>query len=195
MNLIYIYGPPASGKLTVAERLSELTGFPLFHNHLTVNVLRTIFPFGTKVYADVSHKIRRDILEAAAEAGISLIFTNNSAWAVPDPRARFTAFAESVRTLVEERGGRVFFVRLTASREVLEERLSSESRQSHQKLIDAGRLRELMTGRDFSSLHPDDLVIDTESLSPGEAAKAIIAAFRARADAGNGHVPRVRPLA
>jgi hypothetical protein len=36
-TLVYIYGPPASGKLTIAGRLSELTGIPLFHNHLTVN--------------------------------------------------------------------------------------------------------------------------------------------------------------
>ena len=29
--LVYIYGPPAAGKLTVARRLAELSGLPLFH--------------------------------------------------------------------------------------------------------------------------------------------------------------------
>lgn len=173
MNLIYIYGPPASGKLTVAEHLSELTGFPLFHNHLTVNVLRTIFPFGTKPFMDAVHRVRRDVFEVAAEANISLIYTNNSAWVTSDPRERFVAFAESVRVIVEDRGGHVLFVRLTASQAALEERLPNESRQSHQKLVDVERHRELVTGIDLSSLHPDDLVIDTERTSPEEAANLI----------------------
>ena len=30
-TLIYLYGPPAAGKLTVAERLSALTGWAIFH--------------------------------------------------------------------------------------------------------------------------------------------------------------------
>ena len=46
-TLVYIYGPPASGKLTVATRLSALTGMPLFHNHLTVNAVTPVFAFGS----------------------------------------------------------------------------------------------------------------------------------------------------
>lgn len=46
-TLVYLYGPPASGKLTIAGPLSELTGMPLFHNHLTVNALRPVFAFGS----------------------------------------------------------------------------------------------------------------------------------------------------
>ncbi|MGH3166531.1 MAG: AAA family ATPase [Trebonia sp.] len=180
MNLVYIYGPPASGKLTVAKRLAELTGFPLFHNHLTVNVLRTIFPFGTKPFTDAVAKVRRDVFETAAEADISLIFTNNSAWAGPDARSRFAQFAESVRVIVEDRGGRVLFVRLTASQATLEERLPSEFRQSHEKLIDIERHRELLADLDLSSLHPDDLVIDTELANPEDAAKAIASSIAQR---------------
>ncbi len=32
--LLYLYGPPASGKLTVATALAKLTGFSLFQPHL-----------------------------------------------------------------------------------------------------------------------------------------------------------------
>ncbi len=39
-TLVYLYGPPAVGKLTVATELQRLTGFRLFHNHLTVDALR-----------------------------------------------------------------------------------------------------------------------------------------------------------
>jgi len=39
MKLIFIWGGAASGKLTVAQKLSELTGIALFHNHLVVDAL------------------------------------------------------------------------------------------------------------------------------------------------------------
>lgn len=31
MKLIFLYGPVAAGKLTVARELAGITGFPLFH--------------------------------------------------------------------------------------------------------------------------------------------------------------------
>lgn len=34
MRLIFIYGLPATGKLTVAQELAKRTGYKLFHNHL-----------------------------------------------------------------------------------------------------------------------------------------------------------------
>lgn len=36
MKLMFIYGPPAAGKLTVAKALCAHTGFKLFHNHLAL---------------------------------------------------------------------------------------------------------------------------------------------------------------
>jgi hypothetical protein len=176
-TLVYIYGPPAVGKLTVAERLSELTGFPLFHNHLTVNAVRPVFAFGSLPFSDAVRKMRHAVFEVAAGAGISLIFTNNSAWSQPDPRGRFEAAAANARRIMESGGGRAVFVRLTASPSALEERLANESRQAHDKLVDVVRLRELLAGLDTSPLHPDDLTIDTGQLSPDEAARAIAAAL------------------
>jgi hypothetical protein len=176
-TLVYIYGPPASGKLTVAGRLSELTGIPLFHNHLTVNALRPVFAFGSPPFMEANRKVRQAVFEVAAGAGISLIFTNNSAWSGPDPRTRFEEAAESYRRIVENHGGRTLFVRLTASQPVLEERLANESRRAHEKLVDVVRLRELLAELDPSPLHPDDLTIDTGAMSPEESAAMIMAAL------------------
>jgi predicted kinase len=176
-TLIYIYGPPAVGKLTVAERLSALTGFPLFHNHLTVNAVVPVFAFGSPPFTEAVRAMRHAVFEAAARAGISLIFTNNSAWSQPDPRGRFEAAAATARRIMESRGGRAVFVRLTAPQSALEERLANESRRAHDKLLDVGRLRELLADLDPSALHQDDLTIDTGQLSPEEAAQAIAAAL------------------
>jgi hypothetical protein len=172
-TLIYLYGPPASGKLTVAEKLAELTGFTLFHNHVTVNAIGSVFAFGSDAYEGVVHRLRLDVLQTAAAAGMGLIFTNNSAWRGPDGRARFAAFAAEAEHALESHGGRTLFVRLYAPLDILEERLQSESRRAHKKLLDIGELRELVAGLDESPLHPDDLCIDTSTKSADAAARAI----------------------
>ncbi|MHB2029802.1 MAG: AAA family ATPase [Acidimicrobiales bacterium] len=172
--LIYLYGPPASGKLTIAERLSKLTGYPLFHNHLTVNAISSVFTFGSDPYKDVLHRLRLDVFETAARAGIGLIFTNNSAWSGPNARARFVAFAAEAKQVVEAQQGRILFVQLSAPLAVLEERLTNESRRAHQKLLDVHRLRELILTLDDSPLHPNDLIIDTSVLSAEAATRTIV---------------------
>lgn len=36
MHLVVIFGPPAVGKMTVGHEPAKLTGFKLFHNHMSV---------------------------------------------------------------------------------------------------------------------------------------------------------------
>jgi predicted kinase len=177
-TLVYIYGPPASGKLTVGEKVAELAGYNFFHNHLTVNAIRSVFAFGSEAFTEVLHRLRLDVFETAARAGISLIFTNNSAWGGPDGRTRFAAFAAAAERVVEAQGGRTVFVRLSAPVTVLEERVADDSRRAHRKLLDVGRLRELMSELDETPVHPGDLSIDTSMVSPEAAARTIVAALR-----------------
>ncbi|HEY1761626.1 MAG TPA: AAA family ATPase [Acidimicrobiales bacterium] len=172
-TLIYLYGPPASGKLTVAEKLSELTGYTLFHNHLTVNAIRSVFPFGSEAYEGVLHRLRLDVFRTAANAGSNLIFTNNSAWGPPNGRGRFVAFAGEAKHAVETAGGRLVFVRLSAPLSILEDRLESESRRAHKKLLDVEQLRRLFVDLDESPLYHDDLSIDTSAVSADVAARSI----------------------
>jgi hypothetical protein len=176
-TLVYLYGPPAAGKLTIAEGLAPLTGYRLFHNHLTVNALTPVFDFGTLAFAEVLHRVRLDVLATAAASGIDLIFTNNSVWRGSDGRARFAAFADDAAHAVASAGGRTIFVRVTAPSEVLESRLADESRRVHGKLLHVDRLRELLDGYDLSPLHPDDVTIDSDALAPDEAARAIATAL------------------
>jgi shikimate kinase len=178
--LVYLYGPPAVGKLTVAERLSAVTGWPLFHNHLSVNTVRPIFAFGSQPFTDVVHRLRLDVFKTAMAEGMSLIFTNNSAWGGVDGRARFIAFAESARAATESGGGRVQFVRLTAPGTVLKERLANPARRQLEKLLDPSRLRELLASLDDAALSEDDLTVDTSEHTPAEAASAMNAHLSGR---------------
>lgn len=173
---MYLYGPPAVGKLTVAIELQRRTSFRLFHNHLTVNAMRSVFDFGTDAFSEVIHRLRLDVFETAARNGVDVIFTNNSVWAVPGGRGLFAAFARDARERVESAGGRTVFVQLRAPASVLEARVGARSRQEHGKLRDPVRLNEMLTLLDPAPLHPDDLAIDTSTASPEEAAAMIAAA-------------------
>ena len=179
-TLLYVYGPPASGKLTVATVLAELTGFSLFHNHLSVDAVSCALPFGSKPFTEVLHRLRLDVFQTAARAGISLIFTNNSAWSGPDARSRFAAFATAAERMVAAEGGQTVFVKLSAPLAVLEERVAQESRRRLGKLVDRAQLRELVTGLDQSKLHPQDLEIDTSTVDAERAAMYIRDALAAR---------------
>ena len=172
-TLLYLYGPPAVGKLTVATELQQRNGFRLFHNHLTVDALTPVFDFGSEPFTEVLHRLRLDVFETATRAGVDIIFTNNSVWAVSDGRARFAAFARTVRERVEGSGGRVVFVQLTAPPEVLESRVDDAARRAHGKLLDPIRLRTILQDHDLSPLEPDHLVIDTSVVAPAEAAARI----------------------
>jgi chloramphenicol 3-O-phosphotransferase len=176
-SLVYLYGPPAVGKLTVAEQLQRLTDFRLFHNHLTVNALTSVFEFASDPFTEVLHRVRLDVFETAVRHGVDLIFTNNSVWDVSNGRARFESFTATVRSRVEDLGGHIVFVQLTAPAEVLEARVASESRRRHEKLVDPTRLRVILQGHDPSPLDSGDLVIDTSQVAPDEAARQIIASL------------------
>lgn len=183
--LVYLYGPPAVGKLTVARRLAELSGLPLFHNHLTVDAVTSVFAFGSDPFSAVLHRFRLDVFETAASTGQSLIFTNNSAWSGADGRRRFAGFADDADRRVRAAGGRTLFVRLTAPLATLASRLGNDDRRSLGKLTDARRLEELLDGYDLSALHTTDMQLDTEGLDPDAAAHAIHAALSGRPPTGD----------
>src|SRR5438128_11279342 len=76
MKLILLYGPPAVGKLTIAKEIARLTGFKLFHVHLTADLVEPIFPRGTPSFPKLVWDIRYAVFAEAARANIDgLIFT------------------------------------------------------------------------------------------------------------------------
>ena len=76
MDFIIICGPPASGKMTVGQELQKLTGFKLFHNHMSLELVNQFFDFGTPNFRNLDKKIRFDIFEEIANSDIDgLIFT------------------------------------------------------------------------------------------------------------------------
>src|SRR3954447_26824930 len=75
MHLVFLHGPAASGKLTVARELGRLTGLPVFHNHLVVDVLLEVFEFGSPEFVALREQFWLATFATAAASGRPLIFT------------------------------------------------------------------------------------------------------------------------
>lgn len=67
MKLLLIHGPPGVGKLAVAKELSKLTGFKMFHNHLTCDYVESIFSNTDKNFWKLISKIRLLMVKNAVE--------------------------------------------------------------------------------------------------------------------------------
>jgi RNase adaptor protein for sRNA GlmZ degradation len=170
MELVILYGPPGVGKLTVAEALAERTGYKVFHNHLTVDLVTSLFPFGTEPAVRLSSKYRIEMLEEAARAGLpGVIHTFVYAAGEDD------VFMQQLIDAVEPHGGHVTLVLLTCDPEILMRRVTEESRSRFRKLRDTGVLSNLLTELRLMEPFPrrPSLVIDNTCLSADEVAAAI----------------------
>lgn len=169
-RLVFIYGPPAVGKLTVAYALARITGFKLFHNHLTVDLVQSIFDWGEGPFWELVHRYRLELLEAAARAKIpGVVFT--FVYAKPDD----DGFVRHVVETVEQHGGEVCFVRLACDRDELFQRLRDPSRKAFRKMKRVTMLRDLLNRYELFADVPyaNNLVIDNTNLSPRKAAQLI----------------------
>jgi hypothetical protein len=169
MHLIFIHGPAASGKLTVARELARLTALPLFHNHLVVDAVVALFPFGSAPFVRLREEAWLAVFREAADTGQSLIFTF-----APERTVRPEFIAQAIET-VESRGGQVSFVALTCGQDELERRVEAPSRAEFGKLASKVLFRELQSSGafEFPSLPDDGLTLDTGILSPEAAAVQI----------------------
>lgn len=172
MNLIFLYGPPASGKLTIAKELSELTGYSLFHNHQTRDMVYGMYPTSLHDNYGLVHILRLDIFRYAAQHDTNLIFT--FVYDSPDD----LSFVEKVVETVESEGGKVCFVETTAAKDVLLNRVGNDSRKEHRKLTDKSILEEQIDEGRFASLPYEGICkIDTGASDPAKSASIIAEHF------------------
>lgn len=175
MKLVFLYGPPAAGKLTVAHALSTITGYKVLHNHLTIDLVSSVFEWGTRTFWDFVHRYRLELVEAAAREKLpGLIFTFVYA------RPHDDGFVGQVVEAVERHGGEVCFVQLACSRRELFRRVRAPSRKGFRKMKKPTDLKGILNRFDlFSSVrYSKNLLIDNTNLSPRRVAKMIVTHYR-----------------
>lgn len=75
-NFIMICGPQAVGKMTVGQELAKLTGYKLFYNHMTIELVRLLFEYDKDVFWKINIKIRDLIFEEFSKSNEKgIIFT------------------------------------------------------------------------------------------------------------------------
>jgi hypothetical protein len=75
VTLVFVFGPPAVGKMTVGRAIADAGGFRLFHNHHVIEPLLDVFDFETPEFQRLLDEFRQRVLEEAAAADVDLVFT------------------------------------------------------------------------------------------------------------------------
>jgi RNase adaptor protein for sRNA GlmZ degradation len=174
MKLIFIYGPPAAGKLTVSNAVAALTGYKVCHNHLSIDAIEPIFDFGTPSFFKLVEMIRLETVAEAARQNVNLIYTFCYAKGLDDPHV------EKIINIVASNGGEVCFVLLICDKNELEKRVTEESRKRFGKANNTVILNELLDKYELFSPVPQQasLCLDTTNISPQEAAQQIIKHYK-----------------
>jgi AAA domain len=170
MKLIFISGLPGVGKLTVAKELSALTGYKLFHNHLVVDLLLSVFPFGSPQFVEQRESIWLSVFDQACRAGLpGLIFTFAAENTVRQ------AFVTKMQETIRVNGGTIQFVELICDDEELRRRMDTPSRRQYTKLTSWTKYEELKATGAFSApkLPEPALTVDTGKFDPKNAALQI----------------------
>ena len=173
MHVVFIYGPAAAGKYTIGTALSEELGIPLFHNHLTVDLAKSLFEFGSVGFNNLRAEVWRASFREAANEGVSFIFTFHPE-ATVEP-----SLISNLSKIIEEAGGIVFYVELECSHDTILNRIQLESRSQFGKLTDPVLYQRIYAegGFELAGIPKPDIRIDTESVDPLEAARLIVEAL------------------
>ena len=182
MNFVILFGPPAVGKMSVGQELSRLTGYPLLHNHMTVDLVRQFFDFGTPQYDRLVPTFRQMlVVEVAASDLPGLIFT--FVWDLDLDGDR--QFVNGLRDVVAAHGGTTHYAELEAGLEERVARNRTENRLRHKKIEPIGAEAFLRSAEGIHRMnscgnfpYPEQYIkINNMHLSAEAAAQRIVEAF------------------
>jgi broad-specificity NMP kinase len=179
VKLIIIYGAPATGKLTVATELSRLTGYKVFHNHISIDFAKTVFDFGTPAFWRLVAEVRFDAIAEAAREGLSLIHTFCYEFGADDEH-----FSKLIAS-AEDNGGDAHLVLLRCDDEERKNRIGNESRIKIGKLVDPEHIDRSTI--ELSTPFPgrETLICDTTETPAETVAARIVEHFGLQTEVGD----------
>jgi len=174
MKLIIIYGPEATGKLTIAKALAQQTRFRLFHNHISVDVAKVLFDFGDEAFSQLIWDVRLLVFEHAARANVpGLIFT----WAYSHPD--FLPYLDRIKSVLAVYDVEMCYVFVSCSVEELKRRVIQQDRSIVGKINSIEALEKQLDKKNHQVIPGTlSLIIDNTDLSPADAAQIIMAHYQ-----------------
>ncbi|MGC8479642.1 MAG: AAA family ATPase [Candidatus Micrarchaeia archaeon] len=170
MDIVFIYGPPGVGKLTVAKELEKITGYKLLHNHLAIDLVSSIFDRNNKYFYKLIDKERVILLKYAAKSKIKGVIITSV-----NIKGKDDKFVKDIINISKGSSGRDIFVRLSCDLDIIRDRLSDNSRKRFGKLTDVDIFNDFISKNTVT--HEIDFVnsftIKNDNISPKNAAEMI----------------------
>jgi cytidylate kinase len=173
MKLIIIYGPEASGKLTVAQALARRTGYRVSHNHLSADLATSVFDFGSPGHSEVVLGARVLVFETAAKYNVDgVIFT----WAFSYPD--FMPYLERIQAALKPYDTQILYVYLFCADGERRRRVLAQDRKKFGKVNTIEQLEAASRRKKYGVIPgTNSLEIDNTNLDAEQVAEKIIAHF------------------
>jgi tRNA uridine 5-carbamoylmethylation protein Kti12 len=170
MKIIVIYGPPAVGKLAVAQELANITGYKLLHNHLAIDLVESVLDRKKNKFWELIDSYRLSLLDAAAQESVDGVILTSV-----NIKGKDDAFIKSLIDIAKKNSGDIYFVHLKCEMNKLKGRLQEPSRKEHGKLMDIKTFERFVSENDVFDPIPfvDSFSIDNTNVSAAEAAMRI----------------------
>lgn len=169
MNLIFLYGPPAVGKLTIAQELAKLTDYKLYHNHLATDLVESVFArdMQDNGFFSLIADVNLFMVNKAIEHNIDgLIMT--SCYIHPDE----DKYIDSLKKMMRDSGNTINFVQIVCDEKQLVKRVVTDSRKKFGKLQDVKLLLRFIKEKDLyhKIKSPHGLSINNSNISARQVA-------------------------
>ncbi|MCE9549216.1 AAA family ATPase [Candidatus Nomurabacteria bacterium] len=178
-NVVFIYGPIAVGKLTVAKILSKKLGYKLVHNHHLNDFVGEIFDRGSYASHAIKDYLRYYLLENTVKAGMNIVATHCyrhdfvSRTGLSDPK-----YVKTLQKRLTKLGAKFHPIFLKADNKELLRRVGMESRKQFKKLTSKKIFKKLGYDWHVAPNIKSNLIIDNTNVSPKKVVDMIIKNFK-----------------
>ena len=167
MRNILIFGPPASGKLSIASAIAKIGNYVVVDNHRTIDAANLINSQQESEVPRLSERFREWLYTTQ---DINIVATVVYASGVDDELIRKYA------SWLSREKSPALLVQIHCGQETVYQRCGMHSRIGTSKITDAKTMKSLYEKYDFDSSHPETSVVhlDSQIQSAIDAASAIM---------------------
>jgi len=178
-TIIILLGPQAVGKMTISQRLSEITGFGALINHHLIDLCSTVYPYGSTDSEELRLRLTKTIVNDSIDLNKSIIITRTFDFSSCYSIKEFM-YLQSISKSI--------FIELTASLTTRLKRNKTENRLKHKPskrntLLSEKRI--IKTNKEFIYSPPNNLLnkdnyhkINNDYLSVDETCEIIVSKIR-----------------